>query len=343
MSAPVRQKYAERSMRRNYWWPAAILAVLAAFAYFYLHRRQIVLGAAIGKLFHAGALPVPLSKEIDADLVDVSVFGPTAVQAGHDCLIQVFLHQLDQREIVKALALEADPKSSRRGVQTLAAEIARGQRVEIIFEGRGLQTDQERQSIIWRGEPCVCQFTVSVAASAAGRTFHPRVLVLVDSVPGGSLTFALKVTQEAAAAGIELRGDRARRYAYAFLSYASPDRAEVIKRAQGLKAGGTNFFNDLLSLEPGERWEKRLYEEIDRCDVFYLFWSSQAKDSEWVLREAEYALARRAASQDGIPDIIPVIIEGPPPAARPDSLKDIHFNDSLIYVLAGIEAARPRA
>jgi hypothetical protein len=33
----------------------------------------------------------------------------------------------------------------------------------------------------------------------------------------------------------------------------------------------------------------------------------------------------------------------PPPAARPDSLKDIHFNDSLIYVLAGIEAARPRA
>ena len=41
-------------MRRNYWWPAAILAVLAAFAYFYLHRRQIVLGAAIGKLFHAG-------------------------------------------------------------------------------------------------------------------------------------------------------------------------------------------------------------------------------------------------------------------------------------------------
>ena len=141
---------------------------------------------------------------------------------------------------------------------------------------------------------------------------------MVNSVPVGSLTFALKVTQEKAEAGIQLRGDRARRYTYAFLSYASADRAEVIKRAQGLKAGGTSFFNDLLSLEPGERWEKRLYKEIDRCDVFYLFWSSQAKASKWVMKEIERALDRRAKSENGDPDIIPIIIEGPPPPAPPN-------------------------
>lgn len=239
------------------------------------------------------------------------------------------------------LAKEADPEATRRGIQTLAAEIARGQRVQIIFEGRGLSVDQEMQPLVWRGEPCACQFTVVAPTDSAGRSFHPRVFVLVDSVPVGSVTFALKVTQsKVTESEAEPRGDRARRYAYAFLSYASPDRAEVIKRAQGLKAGGTDFFNDLLSLEPGERWEKRLYEEIDRCDVVYLFWSSQAKQSEWVMKEIEYALARRAASENGDPDIIPVIIEGPPPPARPESLKDIHFNDSLLYVLAGVEGAR---
>lgn len=111
----------------------------------------------------------------------------------------------------------------------------------------------------------------------------------------------------------------------------------MIKRAQGLKAGGTSFFNDLLSLEPGERWEKRLYKEIDRCDVFYLFWSSQAKASKWVMKEIERALDRRAKSENGDPDIIPIIIEGPPPPASPKSLHDIHFNDSLAYVLAGVE------
>jgi hypothetical protein len=166
-------------------------------------------------------------------------------------------------------------------------------------------------------------------------------LVLVDSVPVGSLTFALKVTAEAVSkTEPELRGDRARRYAYAFLSYASPDRAEVIKRAQGLRAGGTSFFNDLLSLDPGERWEKRLYEEIDRCDVFYLFWSSKAKASEWVMKETEYALARRLTSENGDPDIIPVIIEGPPPPSPPESLKEIHFNDNLLYVLAAVGDGR---
>jgi hypothetical protein len=56
-----------------------------------------------------------------------------------------------------------------------------------------------------------------------------------------------------------------------------------------------------------------------------------------VRRGTEYALARRAASENGDPDIIPVIIEGPPPATPPESLRDIHFNDSLIYVLAGVQ------
>ena len=292
------------------WWIVAA-AAFAALGYF-LYRREIVLGAAFAKLLHA-AVPPSTARETKVDLVDVSVFGPRAIKAGGEALVQVFLHHLSQREIAKALAQEIDPEATRRGVQTLAAEIAEGQHVQILLEGRGLSVDQQMQTLVWRGEPCACQFTVTAPKDAIGRTFHPRVLVLVDSVPVGSLTFALKAS-EAETVETGMRGDRARRYNYAFLSYASPDRAEVLKRAQGLKAGGTNFFNDLLSLEPGERWEKRLYEEIDRCDVFYLFWSSHAKASEWVMKE----------------------IEGPPPPAPPDSLKDIQFNDSLIYVLAGV-------
>lgn len=334
-----RREYASKRHRRSglIWWVA--IALGAAVIGYLLYRREIILGAALGKLLPAAAPPPPAPRMTRTDLVDVSVFGPTSIQAGGEGLIQVFLHTLGQREVTKALATEADPEATRRGVQTLAAEIARGQHVEIVLEGRGFGVDQEMQTLLWRGEPCACQLMVTAPPNATGRTFHPRVLVLIDSVPVGSLTFALKVS-EGKTAATELRGDRARRYSYAFLSYASPDRAEVIKRAQGLKAGGTSFFNDVLSLEPGERWEKRLYEEIDRCDVFYLFWSTQAKASEWVLKETEYALARRAASAEGTPDIIPVIIEGPPPPTPPEALKDIHFNDSLIFVLAGVEAAR---
>jgi hypothetical protein len=37
----------------------------------------------------------------------------------------------------------------------------------------------------------------------------------------------------------------------------------------------------------GERWERRLYKEIDRCHVFVLFWSLAASQSDWVVKEAE--------------------------------------------------------
>jgi hypothetical protein len=59
------------------------------------------------------------------------------------------------------------------------------------------------------------------------------------------------------------------------------------------------------------------------------------------MKETEYALARRMSSESSDPDIIPVIIEGPPPPSPPEALKDIHFNDSLLYVLAGAGGGRP--
>ncbi len=313
-------------------------AAALALALYFLFRREAAHGAPLVKLIHGTMLSPPAPPARQSDLVDASVFGPSAVEPGEEALIQVFLHGLDQRDVARERAQGSDPGAARRGMQTLAAEIERGQRVDIVLEGRGLDVDQERQTLVWRGDPCACQFTIAASRDAAGRTFYPRVLVLVDSVPVGSVSFALKVIEQAtAAADVELRGDRARRYGYAFLSYASPDRAEVIKRAQGLRAGGTSFFNDLLSLDPGERWEQRLYEEIDRCDVFYLFWSSQAKASKWVTKELDHALVRQARSSDGEPDIVPVIIEGPPPPAPPDQLKHLQFNDWMLYVLAGEE------
>ncbi len=182
---------------------------------------------------------------------------------------------------------------------------------------------------------------MSAPADSAGQTFHPHVLVLVDRVPMGKVTFALRATATEEAAASDIRGESARHYSYAFLSYASANRAEVLKRAQMLKATRIKFFQDLLTLEPGEKWEKRLHEEIDACDLFLLFWSTAAKHSPWVTKEVDYALARQKASPERLPDILPVIIEGPPPPQPPESMRDIHFNDSLIYVLAAVQAQSP--
>jgi TIR domain-containing protein len=93
----------------------------------------------------------------------------------------------------------------------------------------------------------------------------------------------------------------------------SADRVEVLKRVQMLARLGTKYFQDLLSLEPGDKWERELYRQIDRSDLFLLFWSTAVRESTWVRKELQYALQRKGA----------------------DELADVHFNDELLYVIAG--------
>jgi TIR domain len=307
-------------------------------------ERLFELNDALPRSLGAAATPTQLASEsapVTIDIVSVSAFAPESARAGDQILVQVFLHCPNDAATARALAQQADPETRPRGAVSLETEIARGQKVGVALEASGLTVDQDIQYLTWRGDPRACGFLVSLPPEAAGRQHHVRVRVTLESVLVGELRFTLRVAArgEAVVPALTMRGEWAKRYRHAFLSYASPDRAEVVKRAMMLKAVGIDFFLDLLSLDPGERWERRLYEEIDRCDIFFLFWSSNAASSDWVVREAEYALKRREASDENEPSVTPVIIEGPPVPQAPESLKRIHFNDPLCYVLAGIEAS----
>jgi hypothetical protein len=273
------------------------------------------------------------------DEVDVSAFAPKQMCAGGVALVQIYLHLIDQAEAAEARAEAADPQAALRGQTTLGLELARGVRVDIMLDAGGLGLDEPIQSVIWRGRPCAAQFAVSALADAS---LGQRVLtarLLVDGVPLGRLAFTLTLAPAEAAAPPqpELTGDFAKRYGRAFLSYSSLDRPEVLKTVQTLRATGIDYFQDILSLEPGAQWRERLFAEIDRCDLFLLFWSTHAAGSDWVRQEAEYALARRHGSHEASPDIRPIILEGPPIPLPPPSLAELHFNDMLRYVVVASE------
>jgi hypothetical protein len=109
-----------------------------------------------------------------------------------------------------------------------------------------------------------------------------------------------------------------------------------------MKIAGLSVFQDILDLEPGERWARELYREIDNCDVFLLFWSRAAAASEWVAKEIAYALDRKAGADDKPPAIQPVPIEGPPRPAPPEVLRHLHFNDALLaHIQAATASAKP--
>ena len=278
----------------------------------------------------------------EADAVDAAVYCPPRVPRGASFLVQVFLHLPAQAQEVAERALETDADARRRQSFTLPLDVPAGTRVDIRLEMPGLTVNEPDAFVVWRRRVASVQFQVDVPAAAADRVLG-QVRFAIAGAPAGTMRFQLDigaVGQPAAAAA--LSPVEAVRYRRAFASYASKDRAEVLRRVQAFKIAGIEVFQDVLDLSPGERWEPELYRRIDDCDVFLLFWSTAASQSAWVGKEIDYALQRKGGVDGGLPAIQPVPIEGPPIVPPPASLQSLHFNDALLAHISVADAARPK-
>jgi hypothetical protein len=288
-----------------------------------------------------GSVPAPAGVEAQQDEVKFSVFAPQTAAPSDSFLVQVFAHLASQMAELAARAAEADPAAAKRGTADANKPVARGTELTVLLRMDDFEIDEPAQTLTWRGDVEQAQFLVTVPEGRRGGSVVGIVTVLQESVPVGRLKFVFRVTPSGepaqpstttTATPAPVPADFVR-YRRAFISYASQDRAEVMKRVQMLDRLKIAYFADLLSLEPGERWEAQLYRYIDESDVFYLFWSSAAKNSEWVEKEVRHALRRQAGKHDAPPEIVPVIIEGPPLVPPPPYLAALHFNDKILYFI----------
>jgi hypothetical protein len=88
-------------------------------------------------------------------------------------------------------------------------------------------------------------------------------------------------------------------------------------------------FVDTHGLRSNEQYKESIFEAIDASDILYLFWSRQAKRSNWVNQEWRYGLR-----QKGLGFIDPVPLVDPRKAEPPAELAaHKHFSDwTLIYI-----------
>jgi hypothetical protein len=272
---------------------------------------------------------------LGADPVDFSVMAPQKVTCGQMFLLQVFLHTPDEAEAARALALEFDPMAKRLGTSQLEVDLLPGSVIMVELYLPGMEIDEPVQRLTWKSRTTSIQFGVSVPTDARQGPLLGRLVLHHDGIPVGSLRFKLDVSPKGAGPSLMLQQleGAPQRYQEAFISYSSQDRSEVLKRVQMLDRFHIRFFQDVLNLEPGTRWEQELYRHIDTCDLFLLFWSSASKASEWVDKEVQYALARRKESGSELPEIVPILIEGPPVPLPPEYLAHLHFNDRLLYFM----------
>ncbi len=75
-----------------------------------------------------------------------------------------------------------------------------------------------------------------------------------------------------------------------FFSYARDDADLVKLIAEFLAPLPIPVFIDTKSIVPGEKWEDRIVDELDKATHVYVFWSKYAAASEWVAVETELAI-----------------------------------------------------
>jgi hypothetical protein len=110
-------------------------------------------------------------------------------------------------------------------------------------------------------------------------------------------------------------------YEAIFCSYSRQDTPIIERVERAYKALGLDYLRDVESLRSGQHWSDELRALIDRADIFQLFWSPSAAESNYVRMEWEYALKLH---HDKINFIRPVYWTKPIPSVPPE-LSHIHF------------------
>ena len=257
-----------------------------------------------------------------ADKVHFSVTSPNEVSPGTVFVIDVWAHMASQRQAVIDRAREEAAGHDIRAKTKGPVHLARGTVLSVRLSLEGLRVEDPMDVILWEGEIGNATFSVEVPEDAREGPRRGLASVHLDGLRIAKVHFLVDVGRSTARADtLPAQEDR---HVKAFASYASGDRDQVLARLQGIlkAAPHMDVFLDVLCLRAGQHWAQELSKTIHESDVFYLFWSENARRSEWVEKEWRCALESR-----GIDFIDPVPLVSPELVPPPPELASRHFGD----------------
>lgn len=269
---------------------------------------------------------VPKETAPQTDDIQFRAAAPAALKPGEYFTVKVMMYRED--DYARA---DREQKTIADRVKAASSSIFQAKkedRFRICLQSPDIPTDGESAELVWNGKYAAADMDVLLPEDYRGRQLR-----LTGRVYSGIavLTDLKLILQVDAPQQQEVRFEKCSLRS-AFISYASQDRAKVVARIQGIQLScpDMDLFFDAESLRRGELWEQRLYREIEDRDLFYLFWSRNAANSEWVAKELAYAMEKKGAAA-----VEPVPLEDPSMCPPPQSLQDRHFNDWTLRYLAG--------
>ena len=265
--------------------------------------------------------------EPQQESVEFAAFAPGAVTPKSEFVLDIWAFFASDYSLVSNKARETGKDATIGGKSGVL--ITRGSILTIQVEISSLFVRYPVDSLAWNGDPANTSYIVEVPENA--RLGGHAGIANVSH--GGGKTFRISFQINVAQASIPEYKDSTSEnipIKTAFASYASENFKEVLFRLQGMKkiSPDLDVFTDVFSLRSGDNWPEKLAEHVPSKDRFYLFWSKDASESEWVEREWKLALEKRGLNYiDPVPLVDPRVV--PPPKA----LSDLHFGDMYIYFL----------
>jgi len=266
---------------------------------------------------------------------DFAVVASRVVKPGSNFVVEIWVAQSSDHDKMITEATRSGRMVTRGNRSHV--NVVQDALITVILKLPDFEVREPIEVLGWDESIRNASFIVKAGPSMAPGLYPGVMKLMIGQVPFASILFDLEIATVNRAETPRPLETRFERVARAFASYASPDRAEVLRRVQGIRAAGTDVFLDVIALRHGEKWEPALYREIDASDRFFLFWSRNAASSSWVEQEWRYALDRR-----GIDFIDPLPLEDPRHVPPPKELSSKHFNDMLLAFITSEEVWRSK-
>lgn len=259
-----------------------------------------------------------------ASSVSVSSILPEAVAPNSEFLLEIVLH-------LAGYSLEGAPGFfTTHDLATLHLHAGAKLTVGVCLteqQAAFLTLDEAEAQLAWHPPSSRASFRFKVAEGVPVGSHYVRVEVGAGGVRLCHFYIDLVVARDAKAPPRRHHALVRKMPSSAFASYASADRNTVCQRLESIQALGIDVFLDCLDIRQGEDWQQAVAEAAISKDVFLLFWSTAAKNSEWVKLEWESALASR-----GIDYIVPNALEPAHECPPPSALASLQFGSRFAFL-----------
>ncbi len=198
--------------------------------------------------------------------------------------------------------------------------IAEGALISATPELDGFQFNPPRAEIRFYEDWQRFDFKLRAMGAPLEQASNGRITFTVEGVIVADIPISIYVGKAAAATAAPASDSRPI-YQSIFCSYSHRD-TQIVERVERVyKALGMTFLRDVVSLRSGQDWDAELLRLIEQADIFQLFWSNAASQSQAVRKEWLHALSLKRQDRAFIR---PVFWEQPMPPPAPE-LAAIHF------------------